>query len=390
VVEVTGPSEDDPNAAALVAPLASADTDGQSGDPSGSTRFTVRLTNFEGPFDLLLQLIGKHKLEITEVSLHTVTDDFIAHIRAMGNDWDLDEVSEFLLIAATLLDLKAARLLPSAEIESEEDLALLEARDLLFARLLQYRAYKHAAAYLAELESTGGRRWPRLVSLEPQFAEALPDLVLGVGPDRLAKLALRAFAPKVIPTVSIAHIHQVRVSVREHAATLRDRLRELGFASFGDLTADCENTLEVVARFLALLELFREGLIGFEQPEALGELIVRWIAGDGDIVADLASIDEYDDKAVAEDPNAAASPPDDPADPDPADPAPADPAQDGRSFGETAATSAPITAVSPKLLHQRDGADSDDPDDDHPVNDSTGERDNLAVASGGASSDADV
>ena len=258
-----------------------------------SGKFTVRLDNFTGPFDLLLQLIGKHKLDVTEVALHQVTDDFIAYIRGMGDDWDLGEASEFLLVAATLLDLKAARLLPAAEVEDEEDLALLEARDLLFARLLQYKAYKEAAAHIAELELTGGRRWPRLVQLEQRYAEALPELVLGVGPERLLKLALKSFVPKPgPPQVSIAHIHQVRVSVREHAALIRERLRRAGTAAFSLLVADCENTLEVVARFLALLELYRENLVDFTQPTALDELTVIWIGGDntgGDI-----EIDDYE------------------------------------------------------------------------------------------------
>ncbi|BBH63397.1 hypothetical protein ACTI_00820 [Actinoplanes sp. OR16] len=259
-----------------------------------SGKFTVRLDNFTGPFDLLLQLIGKHKLDVTEIALHQVTDDFIAYIRAMGDDWDLGETSEFLLVAATLLDLKAARLLPAAEVEDEEDLALLEARDLLFARLLQYKAYKEAAAHIAELELAGARRWPRMVSLEPRYAEALPELVLGIGPERLLKLALRQFLPKPgPPQVSIAHIHQVRVSVREHATLLRDRLRRAGVATFGLLVADCENTLEVVARFLALLELYREGLIDFEQPVSLDELTVRWIGGEDAAAVEL-DIDDYE------------------------------------------------------------------------------------------------
>jgi segregation and condensation protein A len=256
-------------------------------------KFTVRLDNFTGPFDLLLQLIGKHKMDVTEVALHQVTDDFIAYIRAMGDDWDLGEASEFLLVAATLLDLKAARLLPAAEVEDEEDLALLEARDLLFARLLQYKAYKEAASHLADLEGIGARRWPRAVSMEPRYAEALPDLVLGIGTERLFKLALKQFLPKPPPPeVSIAHIHQVRVSVREHANLLRERLRRAGSATFGLLTADCQNTLEVVARFLALLELYREGLVEFEQPLSLDELTVRWVGGDA-AEGDL-DIDDYE------------------------------------------------------------------------------------------------
>ncbi|GAA1421515.1 segregation and condensation protein A [Catellatospora coxensis] len=335
-------------------PVVTADPAGeQSAEPSGSGRFTVRLTNFEGPFDLLLQLIGKHKLDVTEVALHRVTDDFIAHIRAMGKDWDLDEASEFLVIAATLLDLKAARLLPAAQVESEEDLALLEARDLLFARLLQYRAFKQAAAFIADLESTGGRRWPRSVALEAQYAEALPDLVLGIGVDRFAKLALKAFTPKAAPPlVSVAHIHQVRVSVREHAELLRARLFELGTATFSRLTEDCENTLEVVARFLALLELYREGLVGFDQELALGELTVHWTGGEA-AAGDLA-VDDYDGDDEAKQALAAESPtqpddepdsdepdddPDEDLDDDEPEDEPADPESDANDPGtqETAA-----------------------------------------------------
>jgi segregation and condensation protein A len=256
--------------------------------------FTIRLDNFTGPFDLLLQLIGKHKLDVTEIALHRVTDEFLAYIRAMGDGWELDEASEFLVIAATLLDLKAARLLPAASVEDEEDLALLEARDLLFARLLQYKAFKEAAAHLAELESAGVRRYPRAVGLEQRFAEALPDLVLGIGPDRLATLATRAMAPRPVPTVSIEHVHQVRVSVKEHAAVLRDRLLRVRVATFRTLCSDCRNTLEVVARFLALLELYREGLVGFAQVQALGELTVRWTGGSADAAAGVElQIDEY-------------------------------------------------------------------------------------------------
>jgi segregation and condensation protein A len=254
-----------------------------------ATGFTVRLANFTGPFDLLLQLIGKHKLDVTEVALHRVTDEFIAYIRAMGDRWNLDEASEFLVVAATLLDLKAARLLPAAEVEDEEDLALLEARDLLFARLLQYRAFKEAAGHLAGLERV--RRYPRAVTLEPRYAQALPDLVLGIGPHRLAELAVTAMTPRPTPAVSIDHVHQVRVSVREHAAILHSRLRRAGAMSFRLLCADCTSTLEVVARFLALLELYREGLVGFVQVEALGELTVRW-TGATDADVDL-EIDEY-------------------------------------------------------------------------------------------------
>jgi segregation and condensation protein A len=261
------------------------------GDADAAPGFTVRLVNFTGPFDLLLQLIGKHKLDVTEVALHQVTDEFIVYIRALGDDWDLDEASEFLVIAATLLDLKAARLLPAAAVENEEDLALLEVRDLLFARLLQYKAFKEAAAAISAMEAVAARRWPRSVQLEPQYAEALPDLILGIGPERLLALALKAFTPKPPPVVSVEHIHMVRVSVREHAEIMRKQLIRLRRASFRTLCADCQSTLEVVARFLALLELYREDLVNFDQVQALGELTVQW-TGDDDAGGGL-DIDEY-------------------------------------------------------------------------------------------------
>ena len=254
------------------------------------TGFTVRLDNFTGPFDLLLRLISKHKLDLTEVALHQVTDEFLAYTRALGDAWDLDETSEFLVVAATLLDLKAARLLPAAQVEDEADLALLEARDLLFARLLQYQAFKQAAAHLAERYAAGVRRFPRAVALEPRFAQALPELVLSIGPRRLAELAARAMRPRPVPVLSTAHLHQVRVSIREHAAVLRERLLRAGTATFRGLCGDCRTTLEVVARFLALLELYREGMVAFDQVRALGELSVRWIGGDAPVALE---VDEY-------------------------------------------------------------------------------------------------
>ena len=255
-----------------------------SGEGSGSSRppaFEVRLTNFEGPFDLLLTLISKHQLDVTEVALSRVTDEFIAHIRALGSSWDLGQATEFLVVAATLLDLKAARLLPSAEVEDEEDLALLEARDLLFARLLQYRAYKLAAAHLQSLERTQSRRFPRVVPLDPRFAELMPELLLTVTPQQLAAIAAEALRPKPPPTVSITHIHAARVSVREHASILRERLARTGRSTFRALTQDCEHTVEMVARFLALLELYREGAVAFDQVVPLGELWVRWTGAVG-------------------------------------------------------------------------------------------------------------
>jgi segregation and condensation protein A len=267
------------------------------GEEADDGRFTVRLHNFEGPFDLLLQLIAKHKLDVTEVALSKVTNEFMAHLHAMGPDWDLDQTTEFLVVAATLLDLKAARLLPAAEVEDEADLALLEARDLLFARLLQYRAYKQIAAIFAERLEQEALRRPRTVGLEPQHAELLPEVVLSIGPERFAQLAVKAMQPKPRPQVYVDHIHAPLVSVREQAEHVIALLRERGSASFGELTADAPDTLTVVARFLALLELYREKAVGLDQEEALGALQVRWTGGENAPDAPLVT-DEFDQEAA--------------------------------------------------------------------------------------------
>ncbi|MFE7369986.1 segregation and condensation protein A [Streptomyces anulatus] len=255
-------------------------------------RFTVRLVNFEGPFDLLLQLISKHKLDVTEVALSKVTDEFMAYIRAMGPEGDLDQTTEFLVVAATLLDLKAARLLPAAEVEDEADLALLEARDLLFARLLQYRAYKRIAEIFQSRLEAEARRHPRTVGLEDQHAALLPEVVISIGPEGFAKLAVKAMQPKPRPQVYVDHIHAPLVSVREQAGLVVERLRAAGAAvSFAALTEDAPDTLTVVARFLALLELYREKAVTLDQDEALGDLLVAWCGG---VDAEPVVTDEFD------------------------------------------------------------------------------------------------
>ena len=270
--------------------------------PSG---FEVHLDVFEGPFDLLLALISKHKLDITEVALSQVTDEFIGYIRERSGGWDLDQVSYFLVVAATLLDLKAARLLPSGEVEDEEDLALLEARDLLFARLLQYRAYKEAAAVFAGRMAVAARRFPRRVPLEPRFAQLFPEVLLGLGPVEFARIAARVLTPRQAPTVSTDHIHAPFVSVREQARRLAARLRELRRASFRQLTADCTATYEIVASFLAVLELYREDRISLEQLTPLGDIYVTWNAAgddDDDVAIDVdEDMDEGDPRDVDED-----------------------------------------------------------------------------------------
>ena len=255
--------------------LSTADpVDSSATDPAPG--FDVHLVNFEGPFDLLLSLISKHKLDITEVALSRVTDEFIAHVKTGGPQWDLEQTTSFLLVASTLLDLKAARLLPQGDVEDEEDLALLEARDLLFARLLQYKAFKHVAAVLERRLSDESRRHPRAVGLEDRFATLLPEVLIGIGLDQFAALAARALEPKPVLDISLHHIHAAKVSVREQAALVVERLRRSGTMTFRALCGDSPDTLTTVARFLSLLELFREGAVAFEQMTPLGELSVRW------------------------------------------------------------------------------------------------------------------
>jgi segregation and condensation protein A len=255
--------------------------------------FEVRLENFEGPFDLLLNLISKHKLDITEVSLSKVTDEFIAHVKAGGRVWDLEQTTSFLLVASTLLDLKAARLLPQGDVEDEEDLALLEARDLLFARLLQYKAFKQVAAVFEQRLASESRRHPRAVGLEERYAGLLPEVLIGIGLEQFAQLAAKALQPKPVLELSLHHIHAAKVSVREQAALVVDRLRRSGTMTFRALCGDSPDRLTTVARFLSLLELFREGAVGFDQVAPLGELTIRW-TGDDDADVDDLITDEFD------------------------------------------------------------------------------------------------
>ena len=265
--------------------------------------FSVNLGNFEGPFDLLLSLISKHQLDITEVALSEVTNEFIGYIKALGDD--LEQTTHFLLVASTLLDLKTARLLPQGDVEDEDDLALLEARDLLFARLMQYRAFKQVAALIAQKLADEQRRHPRSVGLEPRFAALLPEVIMSIGPEDLAKLAAATLEPKPIPVMSLTHLHAARVSVREQAHLVVDRLRRERTSTFRALTADAD-LVTTVARFLAVLELFREGVLAFDQATPLGDLHLRWTGSDD---GDIDVGEEFDDvpTGVPADPQ---SPPD--------------------------------------------------------------------------------
>jgi len=261
---------------------------------TSSGAFSVRLENFDGPFDLLLQLISRHKMDITEISLSIVTDEFISFIRALeqsGQGWRLDQATEFLVVAATLLDLKAARLLPSGEVDDEEDLALLEARDILFARLLQYRAFKEIAATFAERIALADRSFARVVALDVGLSALLPEVLIGVGPARFAAIAERVLTPKSSPVVSVEHLHQPLVSVMEESKRVVEALRRSTSLSFRNLIADADTTPVIVARFLALLDLYRQGVLRFNQVIALGELQISWT---GSLDGEVELSDEFD------------------------------------------------------------------------------------------------
>lgn len=275
--------------------LADAESLGQPPDPASAATFAVKVDGFEGPFDLLLTLIARRRLDLTALALHQVTDDFIAHVRAQGDEWDLDETSQFVVVAATLLDLKASRLLPGEDEADPEDLALLEARDLLFARLLQYKAYKEVSATFDELLNGGIDRVPRTVGLDPALASLLPEVEIPWTLQAFADLAVTALTPKDPPQVQVDHVHAYTVSVREQASLLIGRIRTSGRATFAELIADAPDLLHVVGRFLAVLELYRESAVTLRQDLPMGELVIAWSAGDADVEVD----DEFDDDIAA-------------------------------------------------------------------------------------------
>lgn len=259
--------------------------------------FDVHLANFEGPFDLLLQLIGRHEMDVTQVTLSRVTDEFIAHVRLGGKEWDLDQTSSFLVVAATLLDLKCARLLPGGEVTDPEDLAALEARDLLFARLLQYRAFKELASWIeSHVDAASLTHW-RPGGIEDRFAHVLPEVELNLTATDVARLAAAAMAPRPEPHVELAHLHGAQVSVVEQTALVASLLREKGSDTFHGLASGCDR-LTVVVRFLAVLELFRARQVVFEQAAPLSELHIRWV---GREEAVLPEVDEYETQPELED-----------------------------------------------------------------------------------------
>lgn len=261
-----------------LSPEGSPDDGAVEASPAAEGGFRVSLASFDGPFDLLLTLLGKHELDITEISLSKVTDEFISYLKGLDADEELEQASEFLVVAATLLDMKVAGLLPQGELVDAESVALLEARDLLFARLLQYRAFKEVSAWFERSLRREDRRHVRAVRLDEKYRRAVPELVWTLSKEDFAALAMLAFAPKEIPHVGLDHLHAPLVSIREQAAVVVTILRDAGSLNFRDLVAGVTQTGVVVARFLAVLELYRHAALSFEQLEPLGELTLRWTA----------------------------------------------------------------------------------------------------------------
>lgn len=260
----------------MPSPSALLDDDERTADARPADDFRVSLDVFDGPFDLLLSLISKHELDITEVSLSRVTDEFIRYLRGLDGEDELERASEFVVVGATLLDMKIVSLLPQGDYVDAEAVAILEARDLLFARLLQYRAFKEVSRWFADRMGEEDARHTRSVPLEQRFRDRIPELVWTLGPDDFAALATFALAPRTPPTVGLEHLHAPVVSIREQASVVIARLRESGTMDFRDLVADADRPGVVIARFLAVLELYRRSALAFEQPEPLGALTITW------------------------------------------------------------------------------------------------------------------
>lgn len=241
-----------------------------------ASTYQVSLSSFEGPFDLLLHLIARHRVDVHAIPIGEITDEYLAVLR-VADTVDLEVATEFLVVAATLVELKAARLLPDTDDPDLDELAL-ETRDLLYARLLEYRTFKRAAAWLDERIEAGVGSWPRLAALEERFARLRPEVTVPVDAPGLAALAARAFANAPPPEPDLSHVQPVRMTVREAAGLVLDGLRRAGgSATFGQLTVRFRTRVEVVVVFLALLELYRADLVDLDQAERFGELEVTWL-----------------------------------------------------------------------------------------------------------------
>ena len=265
--------------------------------------YEVQTTGFEGPFDLLLHLIIGEQVDLYEISLSRIVDAYLLELDKMGQaeHLDLEVATEFLLIAATLVELKTRRLLPDdSQVDLDDELALWEERDLLLARLVECKTFKDAAVLLSRLADDASRSFPRTAGLDERYLDLAPDLLAGVTAADLQAAMLRALAPKPVPRVDLEHVAPSRMSVTEAVAELVDELPRVGRISFRDLTGSLVERLEVVVRFLAVLELYKQGLVELDQPTTFGELTITWLHAEADddersVFADLAGrIDVYE------------------------------------------------------------------------------------------------
>ena len=255
--------------------------------------YAVQTPVFQGPFDLLLHLILREQVDLYEISLSGIIEDYLRELEKM-EDLDLEVATEFLMIASTLIELKARRLLPDdGDVDLDEELALWEQRDLLLARLLECKTFKDAARQLSALSDDAGRSWPRRAGLEERFVGLVPDLLEGIDADDLRGAFLRATAPKPVPTVDLSHLHAIKVTVADAVAELAEELPRAGRITFRRMTEGLVDRIDVVVRFLALLELFKQGVVDLDQPGAFGDIQITWIGHDGEL-ADLALVDAYD------------------------------------------------------------------------------------------------
>ncbi len=256
--------------------------------------YDVSTPVFEGPFDLLLHLILREQVDLYDVSLSTIVDAYIVELTRM-EELDLDVATEFLLIAATLVELKTKRLLPGDDdVDVDEDLSLWEERDLLLARLLECKTFKDAATTLASMHATAARSVPRTVGPDERFWELTPDMLEGVTPQHLLAAFQRAMTPKPVPTIDLFHVAPIRISVFDTVADLCAELPGLHRVSFRELTSSLVDRIDVVVHFLAVLELFKQGFVDLDQPETFGDIQIVWIAGADVAADDLALVDAYD------------------------------------------------------------------------------------------------
>lgn len=256
--------------------------------------YEVQTPVFEGPFDLLLHLILREQVDLYEVSLSAIVDAYLAEVERFEHV-NLDIATEFLLIAATLIELKTRRLLPGDDdLDLDDELALWEERDLLLSRLVECKTFKDAAIALQSLAGEASRSFPRVAGLEDRFLDLAPDLLEGITADELHRAYLRAITPRPVPHIDLEHVAPIRASVTDAVIELLDELPRAGRISFRDLTAALVERLEVVVRFLAILELFKQGLVDLEQQATFGSIEIIWLGRDGADLDDLAPIDVYE------------------------------------------------------------------------------------------------